>query len=362
MPKDMNKRVGFYTSSNSWRNVLHWQFTNAKVLAGKGWDVTVFITGKNRLYKRLKSQGVKTVVFKKTGLLIPDMLRFSALLRKHEITSLFINSSKDISLAGLAGHLCDLKKIIFRRGTVTKIRFNLFNRIAFKKGYITHIITNTEAHKTNIENKRSACIRNTNFKVIYNGMELRSLEVDPGLVQKYRKNGETIVGIADARGAEEKLIKFLRYFKSSHTSEHDLRFFIYKRSSSDHDIEREVNKLGLNGSVVWSVQEKGIDRFLDSIDVFLSFQARNEFNYPVLYAMAHFKPVIALANGSNTEIIQSNENGFLYSEEDLNSAFHKLKILSDKNYREKIGKNARETVEKKFNFDTSIEKIESVIE
>jgi glycosyltransferase involved in cell wall biosynthesis len=78
--------------------------------------------------------------------------------------------------------------------------------------------------------------------------------------------------------------------------------------------------------------------------------------------MAHFKPVIALANGSNTEIIQNSENGFLYNEEDLNSAFNKLKILSDKNYREKIGKNARETVEKKFNFDTSIEKIESVIE
>jgi len=96
MPKDMSKRVGFYTSSHSWRNLQHWQFVNSAALAGKGWDVTVITTGKDRLYKRLRNKGINVIVFRKTGFLLPDVIRLSSLLKKHEISTLFINYSRDL--------------------------------------------------------------------------------------------------------------------------------------------------------------------------------------------------------------------------------------------------------------------------
>lgn len=358
----MSKRVCFYTSSHSWRNLQHWQFVNSTALAGKGWDVTVITTAKDSLYKRLRNKGINVIVFKKTGFLLPDIIRFSSLLKKHEISTLFINYNRDLFLTGLAGRLGKTNKIVFRRGTVSGIKFNLLNKIIFRKGYVSQIVTNTEAHKKRIESLRPGLTKNLDFKVIYNGVNLNKLKIVPELNRKYRQNGETIVGIADVRGAEELFIQFLRYFKNCSTCKKNFRFLIYKRGVTDRSIERAVSRLGLNGSVVWSVQEKNIDKFLDSIDVYLSIQSGNKFNYTALYAMAHFKPVIGMSSGSNIELIENNKNGFLYNSNDLNSVFNQLELLTNKKYRKKIGENARASVEKNFNFDTSVKKIESIIE
>ena len=74
-------------------------------------------------------------------------------------------------------------------------------------------------------------------------------------------------------------------------------------------------------------------------------------------------PVLATKVGGNPELITNNYNGFLVKKGDYRN-FAKLlkKLISDKNLRDKFGKNSYKIIKQKFNFDKILADYKSLYE
>ncbi len=69
-----------------------------------------------------------------------------------------------------------------------------------------------------------------------------------------------------------------------------------------------------------------------------------------LEAMASEVPVIATRSGGVPELITDGENGYLFPVGDVDSmAARAIEILSNPELQRRLGRNARETAERKFN-------------
>ncbi len=92
--------------------------------------------------------------------------------------------------------------------------------------------------------------------------------------------------------------------------------------------------------------------FLQKSDIFVLTSEYEGTPNVVLEAMACGLPVICTAVGNLPNFIKSDENGFLINEKNIEEDLYTkvLCLVEDKNKREKMGNNARETALREFSF------------
>ncbi|AMM53806.1 glycosyltransferase family 4 protein [Pyrococcus kukulkanii] len=122
-------------------------------------------------------------------------------------------------------------------------------------------------------------------------------------------------------------------------------------------IERRVRFLGY-------VPGEILPKLYASADVFVLPSITSEaFGIVILEAMASGVPVVATTVGGIPEVVQESGSGVLVPPGDevaLERAI--IKILSDKNFANKLGKAGRKAVEKEYSWKVVVEKIEKVYE
>ncbi|MFA4646420.1 glycosyltransferase family 4 protein [Pyrococcus kukulkanii] len=122
-------------------------------------------------------------------------------------------------------------------------------------------------------------------------------------------------------------------------------------------IERRVRFLGY-------VPGEILPKLYASADVFVLPSITSEaFGIVILEAMASGVPVVATTVGGIPEVVRESESGILVPPGDevaLKRAI--IKILSDKNLANKLGKAGRKAVEKEYSWKVVVEKIEKVYE
>lgn len=85
---------------------------------------------------------------------------------------------------------------------------------------------------------------------------------------------------------------------------------------------------------------------------------REGFGMVLAEANACNRPVIAYKSGGVMEVIEDGENGFLVEPLDIESLKEKIKILlANEKSQEEMGRKGRMIMEKKFSWDTTIEKV-----
>lgn len=105
--------------------------------------------------------------------------------------------------------------------------------------------------------------------------------------------------------------------------------------------------------------------FLPREDLLKVFRACDAFVTPSLFtepfglvsieAMSFEKPVIASRIGGIPEIVEDNNTGMLYEPQNYKELANKLDIIyGDKKLRQRLGKNGRKKVERKYNWDVII--------
>ena len=78
----------------------------------------------------------------------------------------------------------------------------------------------------------------------------------------------------------------------------------------------------------------------------------------VLEAMAYKNVTISTNVGGIPRIIQNEENGIIINPSDKDSMQkYLIRLIEDKQLRNKLSKNARKTIEEKFNIEMVIEKL-----
>lgn len=113
--------------------------------------------------------------------------------------------------------------------------------------------------------------------------------------------------------------------------------------------EELVKKCDLVDKTTFFGNVCSVEDILAQTDVFLLPSELESFGLAALEAMASSVPVIATRVGGLPEVIDHGENGFLCELGDTEKmAEYAVEILRDESYRKKIGRKAREKVEKRF--------------
>ena len=355
-----NTKVGFYVTSDSWNNHQRWHYEVGKALHERGYAVKVITPTRGRLYARAKRFGLDVEKFRKRGWWLPDLLLLYRSLRKDNITTLFINYPGDLKAGALAARLAGVRQLVYRRGTVSHIRRNLWNHLLFGH-FIQAVVTNSLANKRMMVQQQGSLFQPDNTRVIYNGLDVSDQRRNHTPSHDYRKNGELMVGLITGDIEAARFFQLMELIRKSKQPD-GYRFLLHGNGRNFKNIHHRLRKQPvLRQMMVWDSRSRNLSEFMESIDVFLTGNRKDQLNHNLLHAMAHRKPVIAYKEGSNPEIVTHNENGYLLQSGDLSGILEKLDILSNENMRLQLGRKARRTIEKHFDFKQTIDQIEELI-
>ncbi|MFP4017711.1 MAG: glycosyltransferase [Bacteroidales bacterium] len=353
------KRVGFLITSSSWTNFQRWHYYTALALSERGYDVVIITPRKNRIYSKTKNKNITVVPYQQTGILLFDILKLSKILRKNFINTLFLNYPKDIKVAGFTKVFSRVGKVYFRKGTASEIKLNWLNKLIFRK-YISGIITNSKANKEEILSEKPKTAKIPNVEVIYQGLHLERYKKINGQ-KRQNRNGEVLkIGIYNGfRYQEDYCIEILKHLRKDFNTD-KINFLLYQDSFSP-GFRQNLKKNEFHNLLTIDVVDKNFKDFLSSVDVFFSTMNLNAFNYSLIYAMVMGKPVIALNEGSNNEIIEHGKNGYLVDKNNIKALGNVIEKLKDEERLEEMGKESMKIVKEKFNFEQSVDHIEAIL-
>lgn len=120
-------------------------------------------------------------------------------------------------------------------------------------------------------------------------------------------------------------------------------------------LETAAESSGLQDRISLLGRIENVRDFLEVIDVFILPSISETFSNAVLEAMSMEKPVILSNTGGMPEIVRDGLNGYLYNQGDVAHLQNIIqRLVADRATRRAVGKDARETVLKKFTFQRMI--------
>ena len=129
-----------------------------------------------------------------------------------------------------------------------------------------------------------------------------------------------------------------------------------------HYLHMESDILGKDNTVYFLGEREDIEPYLRAADIFILPSRADPFPCVVLEAMACELPVIAFDKAGGAVEAVGNDCGIIVPYGDVTGMVEAIrKLITDNKLREKMGQNARETIEKKYNFDVYFESIKKIL-
>jgi glycosyltransferase involved in cell wall biosynthesis len=192
-------------------------------------------------------------------------------------------------------------------------------------------------------------------RVIYNGLDLTRLVVDPIEVAEIRaeqglKPGAPVVGINAWLNPAKDHSTFLKSAHIIHERRPEVRFAILGDGVLQPDLEAMAENLNLAKQVIFFGKQQQVGNYLSLFDISVLSSIDHEgCSNSILEAMALGKPVVATDVGGNSELVIPGENGLLVppgEPEALAEAV--LSLLSDSERARQMGENGRVKVLSEF--------------
>ncbi len=245
---------------------------------------------------------------------------------------------------------------------ITKLTIPLICTSAHKVIAISHAVKNN-LKEYNIESEK--------IEIVYNGVELKyfkcnknrtyleeNLPIYPDDIVicnvgqfSHRKNQKDILFAA------EKIVKTYP----------NTKYLLIGKAISDKGrrYEKEIKKLtkdlGLDENVIFTGYRSDIPELLSGADIFVLTSLQEPFGLAVIEAMASCLPVIATKVGAVPEIIENDKSGFVIRPRDVDDLTKKIILLIENpEKRFEMGRIGRQIVEKKFDINKNIAKIEKI--
>jgi L-malate glycosyltransferase len=191
--------------------------------------------------------------------------------------------------------------------------------------------------------------------VIYNGLNVKRLDVDPARVAKILdetglKSGQPVVGIAAWISPAKDHAGFVKSASMILKQRPDVRFAILGGGPLKLDIEVMVKDMGLTEQVIFLGTHNQVGDYLSLFDVaVLSSKDHEGCSNSILEYMFLGKPVVATDVGGNRELVIPGENGCLVTPnnpEALAQAI--LSLLDDPEKARRMGERGRARVLSEF--------------
>jgi phosphatidylinositol alpha-1,6-mannosyltransferase len=308
------------------------------------------------------------------GKWLPSLLSLYFEIKKKGINYVFVGHILPIGTAAwIISKITDIRYSVILHG----MDINMSLKKILKKKISAKILEN--AHTIICANNYAKDVVEKNFKKMQNkiivvnpGVNINHKQSHKGfenLKNKYALTDQLILfslGRQVKRKGFDKTINAVKRINASQNNNKNsakkIAYFI-AGSGPDEDYLKNLAQGEKNIIFLGEISDEDKWLWLDFCDIFI-MPARNidgdveGFGIVYLEANAAGKPVIAGNSGGVTDAVQNGINGLLInpeSEKEIENAI--LKLLEDKNLRNKLGERGRERVKKNFSWHNKIKQI-----
>lgn len=358
-------RICFMNSNKVWGGGEKWHFETACHLRDLGFAVMVITNRRSELHHKLQDQKgilLESVRISNCSFLNPvKLLIIRNLLKKQDISTIFLGLSTDVKLGGLAAKLAGIKNIIYRRGAAIPVKNSILNRFLFRS-VLTSIITNSREIRNNIFQYNPRIIDESNVHIIYNGIDIQLWSKPETSAFEEKCKPSLILGnagrLVEQKG-QEYLIRIAKQLKEKHV---DFVLYIAGSGKLEKSLKMDCVRNNLEKEVIFLDFVENTQEFLAGLDIYLSTSLHEGSSQVIIEAMAAGKPVIAFNVSSMPELIENNETGYLIPFADTELFAEKIIYLKNNKLEfDNFAANARKQVERKFDFSKNMAQIIALI-
>jgi hypothetical protein len=188
-------RICFMNSNMVWGGGEKWHYETACHFRDLGFAVMVITNKRSELYHNLEDQKgilLESVRIANISFLNPfKIFHIRNLLKKQDISTVFLGLSTDVKLGGLAAKFAGITNIIYRRGAAVPVKNSFLNRFLFRS-VLTDIITNSSDVRNNIFQNNPRIIDEKNVHIIYNGIDPQRWS-KPETFRREDKNSKSLI-------------------------------------------------------------------------------------------------------------------------------------------------------------------------
>ncbi len=202
-------------------------------------------------------------------------------------------------------------------------------------------------------------------KVIHNGVDLNRFNPSLYNREEIKKtlglDNRKIVGIVSNLNKRKRVECFIQIAALIKQKRNDVLFMVVGTEFSEEGkgrmSELKNNSLlaGLGDSIIFAGFRENIPEFLACFEVFVHVTLKEACSRAILEAMAMARPVVAVNDGGNPELIEDGVSGILVDPYDINGYVSAIeRLLDNEEERKRIGSNARIRAENMFDVFTRV--------
>ncbi|RMH60195.1 MAG: glycosyltransferase [Calditrichaeota bacterium] len=335
------------------------KFKGYLIVFDKVWDTLILDTQKSELIAINKKKG--------NDPLLP--FKVARILRKHKIDVLHTHSWGTLVEGIVAGKLARVPVIIHgEHGTFHKTgKRRTVQNIFWKKA--DHLLSVSAILARNLE--RTIGLPENAFDTIMNGVDTDRFKPD----EQSRAEVRAELGLADDDvliGTVGRTIKVknhpLMIEAGRLLKEKKLPFKMVIVGDSPmynirEELERRIKDYQLEDRVFFTGNRDDVNRVMNAFDIFVLPSLSEGCSNVIQEAMATGLPVIASRVGGNPELVQEDENGYMFINDDAADFAEKLEILiTDASRRKAFGKRSRQKALDRFSLEGMVHAYESYYE
>ena len=204
-------------------------------------------------------------------------------------------------------------------------------------------------------------LKENKVKVIYNGINTNNFKPQKILDTKY-KIQNTIIGSVGRLNIEKGMDYLIKAFKNILKKYPKAQLQIAGKGPEEKNLKKLARDLNIENSVKFLgyIDNEKIPEFYNNISIFALTPTRREsFGLVAAEAGACEKPSVVTNISGLAEVIENNKTGFVVEAKNINAISEALiKLIANKELREKFGKNARVRVLENFTEEKMIEEFE----
>jgi len=126
-------------------------------------------------------------------------------------------------------------------------------------------------------------------------------------------------------------------------------------------VEARARELDVENDVVITGLQQDVRPYIAACDAMVLCSFTEAFSVAAIEAMALRRPLVHSDVGGAAEMIVPGCNGFLFPVGDTKALVEKLAILADRTVSTRMGKNARDVVERRFSERTMVDRYERLL-
>lgn len=358
------KNICLFNSTRFWGGGEKSHFDYAVNFRAKNYPVFLVTGYKTPLYKKVADLGFPVFSIRITNFSFLNpvkLFRLKKFFQKNQIDTVFLNSSADLKVGGLAAKWAGIKYIVYMRGLAVPIKNSFLNRFLFTR-IVSFLVANSEDTRKTMLEKLKPFLKESDVRVIPRGINFREWDGRKVVEQNFRQGNEIIIGnvgrlvkqkgqaflVEVAKMLKQRGLPFQLLIAGTGPLENELRLLAKK-----NNLEDEIRFIGFLNDV---------KSFLHSIDIFVFPSLWEGFGNAMVEAMIEKKPVVAFNLTSNPYIVLDGSMGILTDYPDVGQFTEAIiRLAGNKELRETLGENARKSIERRFSMDKIIQEWESLL-